>query len=68
MIGKFLLNEKWEQYFFSQMYELVKLKIDEAGVKVENEAVIGLKPTSVAMKPKEKKYLYINKPFWIVIK
>lgn len=31
-----LLNEKFKEYIFAKVYEGLKLKIDESGVKVEN--------------------------------
>jgi len=34
--GVFLKNDKFKQYFFEQIYEIINLDIDETGVKVEN--------------------------------
>lgn len=38
--GQGVTNSKFSDYEFAVVYEAVKLKIDEAGAKVENEGVI----------------------------
>ena len=50
LLGKFLANKKFEAYFFGQVHEIIKLDIDETGVKAENEGAIRVYKKS-AMKP-----------------
>lgn len=64
-----LLNKEFNNYAFSTVYEGIKLKIDQAGVKVENEGVIIAKVTSAFVEnPPEPKYFIFNETFWIVLK
>ncbi|MEI6627466.1 MAG: hypothetical protein WCL61_02630 [bacterium] len=67
MINKYLANKGFENYYIAQMYENIKFDMDEAGAKVENEAVItmALGARVDEVKPKN---LTLNKPYWIVMK
>jgi hypothetical protein len=40
LIGKYLANKGFEDYFIGKMFENIKFDIDEKGAKVENEGVI----------------------------
>jgi hypothetical protein len=70
LLGKNFTNPGFEEYLISQMFENIKFDLDHQGARVENEAVI------VALEgaafgdhedgPKPK-YLYLNKPFWIIM-
>jgi len=48
------------------MFENIKLKIDESGAKVENEAVMVM--NRCMMMPQDLKEFVLDKPFWIVMK
>lgn len=65
MIGVFIANEKFKKYFFGEIFELINLSIDEAGVKVENEGVI--KVLNCRMPEINRKFV-VDKPFWIVMR
>ena len=52
LLGKVLKNEKFSLYRFSKIYEILKLDIDETGVKAENEGVIVM-TKGMVMKPKK---------------
>ena len=67
LIGVYLANENFKEYFFSKFFEIIKLDIDETGVKVENEGVIVMSK-GMALHPVEKKYIVLDKPFWIVMR
>lgn len=67
LIGVFLTNPGFEQYRFDQIYEIIKLDIDETGVKVENEGVIVMTKAMV-MKPQKIRRFIIDKPFWVVMR
>ncbi len=69
MIGKFLANKDFTQYFIGQMFENIKFDMDEKGARVENEAVITLlKSTSVPKKEPKPRYFMLDKPYWIIMK
>ncbi len=67
MLGKFLANKNFTDYFIGEMFENIKFDIDEKGAKVENEAVITLLRTAI-MPEKEKRYFKLDKPYWIIMK
>jgi hypothetical protein len=52
---------------FSKIYEIIKLDIDETGVKVENEGAVMMLKMAV-MKPPKIRRFELNKPFWIVMR
>ena len=69
LIGKFLKNEKFKDYFFGQVQEIIKLDIDEAGVKAENEG--GIKMLRKCARKTEEvlpKHIIVDKSFWFVMK
>ena len=69
LIGKFLSNEGFSDYFIAQMFENIKFDMDEKGAKVENEAVIAI-PLGAAgpsKKPKIKNFI-LDKPYWVIMK
>ena len=43
LIGQGIQNEKFKEYFIGEIYEIIKLDIDETGVKAENEGVMVMK-------------------------
>ena len=63
LVGKKLQHD----YYFSQIYEIIKLDIDETGVKLENKGVIQLLRCKKS-KLVEKKYIILDNPFWIVMR
>lgn len=69
LIGKFLANKGFENYVIAQMYENIKFDMDEAGARVENEAVIELTESSAepSEEPPKNKNFILNKPFWVVM-
>ena len=62
-----LIKRKIEILRVELLYEIIKLKINETGVTVENEGVIKMKRMAVLNKepPKE---IIIDGPFWLVMK
>ena len=66
LMGQYVQNEKFQEYFIAQIYEIIKLDIDETGVKVENEGVI--KMLRKSKKSKEKREILVNRSFWLVMK
>ena len=54
LIGQAVQNESFKDYFIAEIYEIIKLDIDETGVKAENEGVM-IMTRGMAMMPKEKK-------------
>ena len=65
LMGKFLANKGFEQYFIAQMFEKIKFDMDHKGARVESEAAIA--PAGGMMQP-EIKQLVLDKPFWVVMK
>ena len=53
LIGQAVQNESFKDYFIAEIYEIIKLDIDETGVKVENEGAVVM--NKAIMIPKEKK-------------
>lgn len=50
------------------MYENIKFNMDQAGARVENEAVIGMETTSAPPTIIEKpKNFILNKPYWVIM-
>ncbi|MFN8394584.1 MAG: hypothetical protein U0176_07935 [Bacteroidia bacterium] len=49
------------------MKERVRFKMDEKGVKLENEAILRDPKGGIKMKPKPK-ILHLDKPYWVVMK
>ena len=49
------------------MHEIIKLNIDEKGIKIENEGKIGVKKCKQS-EPIQKKLIILNRPFWIVMR
>ena len=66
LLGKQVQNEKFQEYFIAEIYEIIKLNIDETGVKVENEGAV--KMLKKAIRPKEKKQVLVDRSFWLVMK
>ena len=67
LIGKSLRNEGFKQYQFSQVYEILKLDMDESGVKAENEGAIMMTLFGLVEKV-EPKNIILDKSFWLVMK
>ena len=53
--GVYLLNKNFREYFFSDVMEIIKLRINEEGVTVENEASIIMTTTVFLQPPKSLK-------------
>ena len=68
LLGKRLKNKKFTDYMFSQVYEIIKLDIDETGVKAENEGVIRMKNCMVIKQKVEPKHIVIDRSFWVLMK
>jgi hypothetical protein len=67
LIGKFLANKDFLDYFIAQMFENIKFDMDEKGARVESEAVIA--PVDYAiMEPEKPKFFILDKPYWVVMK
>jgi hypothetical protein len=68
LMGKFLANKGFEEYFIAQMFEKIKFDMDHKGARVESEAVIAA-PTAmpITQRPKIKRFI-LDKPFWVVMK
>ena len=67
LVGQQLENAKFKEYFIASIYEIIKLDIDETGVKVENEGGIKM-VRKRATKPKERKEILVDRSFWLVMK
>lgn len=69
LIGKWLSNEGFSNYFIAQMFENIKFDMNEKGAKVENEAVIatGYGIAGPSKKPKIKNFI-LDKPYWVIMK
>ena len=65
LVSLFLENEKFTDYFFAEMQEIIKLDIDETGVKAENEGVIVMTRGISMSEPKK---IILDKSFWLVMK
>ena len=63
---KYLANKKLTMFSFSEIYEIIKLKIDETGVTVENEGVIKMRKMLVVKK--NPKYILLDGPFWMLMR
>jgi hypothetical protein len=64
LMGKFLANKGFEQYFIAQMFENIKFDMDYKGARVESEAAIVV---AMGMRPEIKQFV-LDKPFWVVMK
>lgn len=67
LIGKYLANKGFEDYFIAQMFENIKFDMDEKGARAENEAVIVLTKEAIR-RPKKPKNFILDKPYWVIMK
>ncbi len=73
MIGQKIANKKFDLYEIGIMYEKIKFDMDNKGVKVENEAVIGIMLT-MGIPDREKyvmpkpRHFHLDQPYWIILK
>lgn len=67
LLNKSLSNKGYERYQIGEMFENIKFNMDEKGARVENEAEIGI-ATAIRETPIIPKRLYLNKPFWTIMK
>lgn len=67
LIGKFLINKDFKDYFIAQMFENIKFDMDEKGARVENEAVIVMRESAM-LEPENPKNLIMDKPYWVIMK
>lgn len=67
LIGKYLSNQGFSDYFIAQMFENIKFDMDEKGARVENEALIVMIKSAV-MEPEKPKNFILDKPYWVVMK
>lgn len=69
MLGKVLENRiEGREYFIDVMKEKFKFDMDEKGARVENEAVIVMRPTSVGPGSQKVRVMIMDKPYWVVMK
>ncbi len=67
--GKALANKKFTRYEISQMFENIKFDLDEKGARVENEAVIAIRYTSLPPTEQPKpRHFKLDKAYWIIMK
>ena len=67
LLKKHLANENFQEYYFAEIYQIIKLKIDETGVTVENQGVIKmLRSAPMHMTPP--KQIIVDGPFWLVMR
>lgn len=66
LVGKYLANKGFEEYFIAQMFENIKFDMDEKGARVENEAVIVMEQ-SIMMEQEKSKNFILDKPYWVVM-
>ena len=67
LIGKYLANKNFSDYFIAQMFENIKFDMDEKGARAENEAVIVM-TKSAMMEPEKPKNFIMDKPYWVIMK
>jgi len=67
MIGKFLANSGFQDYYIAQMFENIKFDMDYKGARVENEAAI-IPKWGAKSGPVEIRKFILNKPYWVVMK
>ncbi len=63
MLQQVISNKGFEGYIINTMLENISFTMDEAGARVENEAVIAFQQAV-----KNKRLFLLNKPFWVVMK
>jgi hypothetical protein len=69
MLNKVLLNRiGGREYYIDVMKEKIKFDMDEKGARVENEAVIVARLTSVGPGQDKRKIMMLDKPYWVVMK
>ncbi len=68
LMGKFLLNQGFQKYLISAMYENIKFDMDEKGARVENEAVIGMVNTSMPNNKPQIRRFVLDQPYWVIMK
>lgn len=68
LIGKFLSNDNFTDYFIASMQQKIKFDMDHKGARVED--LLSLTSTFSSVPPEEEnpKLLILDKPFWIVMK
>jgi len=67
LVGLSFQNGDVAGYSIGAMFENIKFDIDNKGARVENEAgIIGT--TSMPVEPVERKFIVLDKPFWVVMK
>lgn len=67
LIGKYLANQDFENYFITHMFESIKFDMDEAGARVENAATVVTEIASMARPAKYKSFI-LDKPYWVIMK
>ncbi len=67
MVGKRLGNEGFRQCVIGTMFENIAFELDEAGARVESQAVITVE-RSAAPNQQKRRYFYLDKPFWVLMK
>ena len=69
MLNKVLQNRiEGREYYIDVMKEKIKFDMDEKGARVENEAVIVMRVTSVGPVDSDIKTMILNKPYWVLMK
>ncbi|MEA3295562.1 MAG: hypothetical protein U9Q27_00240, partial [Patescibacteria group bacterium] len=67
LIGEYLTNKGFTDYYIAQMFENIKFDMDEKGARVENEAIIVMHK-DVMMEPEKPKNFILDKPYWAIMK
>jgi len=67
LLGKYLKNKGFEDYYIDQMFENIKFDMDEKGARVENEAVITQKSFGI-VDVEEFRNFVLDKPYWVIMK
>ncbi len=67
LIGKKFQNPDFADFMIGSMSERTIFAMDERGARVENEAMI-LAPSAIQESGPTPKYLFFDKPFWVLMK
>ncbi|HEX5112757.1 MAG TPA: hypothetical protein VFV79_07915, partial [Saprospiraceae bacterium] len=66
LIGKAFANPGFTHLIIGAMFENINFDLDEAGAKVESQAVITAERGAAPKKPG--RYFFLDKPFWVIMK
>ena len=66
-VGKNFSNKGFEDYMIASMSERILFSMDEKGAKIENQALMGA-PSAIQETGPKPKYLFLDRPFWVMMK